>query len=149
MTRKLESARLHDPAGVSHRIILRVAEEGGKPEFVRFLVLLFIVTVGSVGGYKFLDNAGRVPHTSDTNFVIGQTEWLAGEYRECLAFAKPDGSIASLDCEHLSDFPKPSSFHTFPAKYWGRIQRPEHAVRQDWTWRCQRRSDSVTCWALN
>jgi len=86
---------------MSHRIISRVAEEGGKPEFVRFLVLLFIVTAGSIGGYKFLDNAGRVPHTSDTNFVIGQTEWLPGEYRECSAFAKPDGSIASLDCEQL------------------------------------------------
>ena len=148
MTRKLECTRLHDPAGISHRIILLVAEEGGKPEFVRFLVLLFIVTAGSVGGYKFLDNAGRVPRTSDTNFVIGQTEWLPGEYRECSAFAKPDGSIASLDCEQLLDLPKPTSLHMFPTRYLGRIQRPEKA-RKDWRWRCQRRSDSVTCWALN
>jgi len=138
-------------AGMAHRIILRVAEEGGKPEFVRFLLLLFIVTAGSVGGYKLLDNAGRVPHTSDTNFVIGQTEWLPGEYRECWAFAKPDGSVASLNClQVLWDLPnKPTSPHTFPTRYWGRIQRPEHAARQDWRWRCQRRSDSVTCWALN
>jgi hypothetical protein len=134
---------------MSHRIILRVAEEGGKREFVKFLVLLFIVTAGSVGGYKFLDSAGRVPHASDTLFVIGQTEWPPGEYRECFAFAKPDGSVASLNCEQLWDFPKPTSDHTFPTRYWGRIQRPEHAARQDWSWRCQRRSESVTCWALN
>lgn len=134
---------------MSHRIILRVAEEGGKREFVRFLVLLFAVAAGSVGGYKFLDSAGRVLHTSDTNFVIGQTEWLPGEYRECSAFAKPDGSIASLDCEQLFwDFSKPTSLHMFPTRYWGRIQRPEKA-RKDWRWRCQRRSDSVACWALN
>jgi hypothetical protein len=105
---------------MSHRIIPRVAEEGGKPEFVRFLVLLFIVAVGTVGGYKFLDCAARVPHTSNTLFVIGQTEWLPGEYRACLAFAKPDGSVASLNCEQFpDDSPEPTSLHTFPARYWG------------------------------
>ena len=135
-------------AGMAHRIILRVAEEGGKPGFVRFLVLLFIVIAGSIGGYKVLDSAGRAPHANDTNFVIGQTEWLPGEYRECSAFGKPDGSIASLDCEQLLDFPKLTSLHMFPTRYWGRIQRPEKA-RKDWRWRCQRRSDSVICWAVN
>ena len=109
-----------------------MAEDGGKPDFVRFLMLLFIVAVGTVGGYKFLDSAGRVPHTSNTNFVIGQTEWLLGEYRECLALAKPDGAIAMLDCEHIGDLPKPSSFHTFLTRYWGRIRRPEYAARQGW-----------------
>jgi hypothetical protein len=46
----------------------------------------------------------------DTSFVIGETEWLSGEYRECWAFAKPDGSIAMLDCEHISDFPQAKWF---------------------------------------
>jgi len=126
-----------------------MAEEGGSRQFVRFLMLLLIVAAGAIGGYKLLDNAGRFPHTSSTNFVIGQTEWLLGEYRECWALAKPDGAIAMLDCEHISDLPKPSSFHTFLTRYWGRTRRPEYAVRQDWQWRCQRRSDSITCWALN
>jgi len=126
-----------------------MAGEGGAQGFIRFLLLLFIVGVGSIGGYRFLDNAGRFPHEVDTNFVIGETEWLTGEYRECWALARGDGNIAMLDCEHISDLVKPNNFHTFSTRYWGRIRRPEYAARQVWSWRCQRRVESVTCWALN
>jgi hypothetical protein len=59
-----------------------VAEEGGKPEFVRFLVLLFIVAAGSVGGYKFLDVS---------NPILGSdTTASKGPERLALAVPAPD-----------------------------------------------------------
>jgi hypothetical protein len=39
-----------------------------------------------------------------------------------------------------------SFFHVLPVQYYGRIDRPDYVFI---SWRCQRKSDSLTCKALN
>src|ERR1700743_1623711 len=91
-------------------------------------------------------------HNKDTD-ILSDDHWIVGEFRSCNATVNGDGTIAGLDCS--SDPGKRSDhFHTMPTIFWGQIQRakfiPHSNVNElTWLWRCQRKTESMTCWAVN
>ena len=62
-----------------------------------------------------------------------------------IAMPNPDGATNAITGR--SDWSTFSSFfHVLPVQYFGRIDRPDSVFI---SWRCQRKSDSLTCKALN
>ena len=134
--------------------------------FVFVVVGVFVVVcVGR--GYEYLNDLGWIPHNHDTPIWI-KGEWMQGEFRKCqmpLPFSitssaetKFQGSPPLLFCnaegdgiqEYLRDYlpygKGSGAFHNLPVLYHGRIDRLE---LRPISWKCQRGSESLTCWALN
>lgn len=124
--------------------------KGAKPWLAGFAV---IVIVGLfVGVPAAIDNTGWLPHERDTAMYFGAGEWSVGTYRSCAALPVRDGSILFLSCvEGAENYFTPQ---TVSVTFWGKIKRPDRflAAMSDfshWKWRCLRKNDSVTCWAVN
>ncbi len=107
-----------------------------------------------MGFISILDANGQIPHTVDTSVYVGRGSWASGESRECVAFPAKDGSIFFLGCvQGQGDY---FTSEVMPVTYWGKTTRPDRAqmLREDpnlngWHWRCQKKKDGVTCWAVN
>jgi hypothetical protein len=123
-----------------------------------------------------IDDFGWIRHSHDTPVWIGG-DWLTGEYRACKMPLMPNHSLpasAHLICgqdfkEDLDD-PWPQDFvgsipnhdlyelmgskwdaaehyfHVLPVMYWGRIDRNSQMT---FSWRCQKETSGLTCYALN
>ncbi|MGI9101673.1 MAG: hypothetical protein ACR2IF_04425 [Terriglobales bacterium] len=100
-----------------------------------------------------LDQAGWIPHQADTSMYAGAEQWPANEDRKCVALPRDDGNIFFLGC--VGDKESYADTESLPVTYWGRTRRPDRfqAVVSErleaWQWRCRRKDDSVTCWAVN
>ncbi len=112
-----------------------------------------IVLVGvMVGVPRAIDNTGWLSHQRDTDMYFGSAEWSVGTYRDCAALPVRDGSILFLGCVMGAEtYLTPQ---TVPVTYWGKINRPDRyqAAISDltaWKWKCLRKKDAVTCWAVN
>lgn len=124
--------------------------KGAKPWLAGFAV---IVIVGLfVGVPAAIDNTGWLPHERDTEMYFGAGEWSAGTYRDCAALPVRDGSILFLGCvQGPENYFTPQ---TVRVTFWGKIKRPDRfqiamSDLSAWKWRCLRKSDAVTCWAVN
>jgi hypothetical protein len=115
------------------------------------LVLVFLVAC--LAGYYALDNAGKIPHTIDTPMYLGQADWPDGTSRNCAALPQQDGSIYFLGC--VEGFENYTETQSVSVTYWGKTKRPDmfQAITQPgsttWQWRCQKKKDSLTCYAVN
>lgn len=109
--------------------------------------------------YKGANDAGYVSHSKITP-VLTQSNWMVGEYRDCdVWWVQADGSIEALRCP--TDAPlytDARNEHDLRVKYWGRTVRKDYIGTQAsydgksgpmWLWRCQRRANGLTCWAVN
>ena len=118
---------------------------------LRILFTIAVIGFFVIGGYKLADVSGWISHSKDTEILLSQN-WILGEYRHCDAAPDKEGAIMWLVCTKEFDESKPSS-HTMPVRYWGQIKRQDVVARVQssgsWEWRCQRKSESVTCWAIN
>jgi hypothetical protein len=107
-----------------------------------------------VTAYQELDAAGWIPHRLDTTVYSGTAGWTSQETRDCVALPQKDGSIFFLGCVGRSAME--AAPQALSVTYWGRIKRPAmfKTVLADpginsWRWRCRRKQDSLTCWAVN
>jgi hypothetical protein len=99
-----------------------------------------------------LDNTGWLPHERDTDMYFGAASWSAGAYRDCVALPVQDGSMLFLGCVDGAEnylTPEPTR-----VTFWGKIKRPDRyqaamSNLSAWKWRCLKKKDSVTCWAVN
>lgn len=120
------------------------------------LFVLFLLLVGGLNAFVSIDASGWFPHHFDTPILMGRSEWLIGEYRKCTATPDRKGNIAELECyiDTAGALPDLTS-REFAVKYWGRIERPDAERKMEretnwrWLWRCQRKAESFTCWAVN
>jgi hypothetical protein len=142
----------------------------------RWAIALAFVWGLAVVGYRAADRAGRVMHRHNTPVWI-QGNWMVGEYRYCdmpvgaarLFCSNPPGGESGLVAfpEGVSDEDAWNAigaaynqnaqtdwsalekyFHVLPVRFYGRLQRPERIrSREIVSWRCQRRTDTLTCTA--
>lgn len=115
--------------------------------FSRIFTVLIFVGVGAYA-WKVLDHHGWVTHIQNTSVLI-KGNWLQGEFRTCDGTLDGSGKQIALDCGKNE-----GTEHVMPVHYWGRIERPEKTGSglsglNLVTWNCQRKSDSVTCWAID
>lgn len=117
---------------------------------LRVLFTLAFVGFMAFGGYAWVDELGWISHTKDTDILLDQN-WIIGEYRQCLAAPDDSGAILHLIC--TNEFGSKPTYHTLPVHFWGRIKRRDIRVKirssGSWDWRCQRKNESVACWAIN
>ena len=129
------------------------------------------------GLYAWLDESGWISHSHNTPTWI-QGDWIVGEYRDCgmrtqMQPAPSDdlGKLPRMFCSQdaigyvdfqletttirhnsgiavgsVTDDAFDSYFHVLPVHYYGRIDRQNKWVID---WRCQRKSESLTCKALD
>ena len=126
--------------------------------------------------YAYFDRLGWITHNHDTPVWI-QDDWLVGEYRNCEMRTKTQEQSVVDDLDKLprlfcgkeddgfflfllqtslllpadthvgvTGYEVDSEFHTFPVRYHGRIDRRDKYVI---SWKCQRLSASLECWAVN
>lgn len=134
------------------------------------MVPIVVVLIGFTA-YESLDSAGWITHNHDTPVWI-QGDWLVGEYRECdMQTATPVVEGKQYDADDLKSLPRlfcarqphgfygwsemtdgdvnwqanGGDFHTLSVSYFGRIARPDRWLI---SWRCQRKSESLVCYAL-
>jgi hypothetical protein len=140
---------------------MAVAEPGETSGADTFVGIAILLVIGFVvwGMGAVIDDAGRVPHNHDTPVVI-RHEWLVGEYRKCMMVTTtPPVQDMKYSAAQLSELPKlyctddildtvtpreDIRAHLLPVKYWGRIDRPDSWLIE---WRCQRKEESLLCWA--
>ncbi len=145
--RAIKTDDFSDPEWKSFKQQLRDIYKGLK-------TLFWLGVLGFLGwgGWLALDKSGWRSHNKDTDILVDD-RWVVGEYRNCNATVNGDGTIAGLDCS--SDPTQRSDrFHTMPTRFWGQVERTEFIPRASgdrpmWLWRCQRKTESVTCWAVN
>ncbi len=100
-----------------------------------------------------LDQAGWIPHHADTSMYAGTEEWPADQDRKCVALPRKDGDIFFLGC--VGDRESYADTESLDVTYWGRTHRPDRfraamgERMEAWQWRCRRKDDSITCWAVN
>ncbi len=124
--------------------------KGAKPWLAGLAV---VATVGLfVSVPAAIDNTGWLPHERVTPMYLGAADWPAGTERNCVALPVKDGTIMFLGCvQGAETFITPEDVNV---TYWGKIKRPDRfqAAMENlsaWKWRCRKKSDSVTCWAVN
>jgi hypothetical protein len=154
----IKTGDYYEPEWKSFKQQLKDIYKGLKTLFwLAFLALL------TFGAYAALEKAGWISHRKTTDILVDE-RWFLGEYRQCITTANSDGTIGALDCSAETKLTE-THFHTMEIHYWGRIKRPEFVppltrpkstedifdriARATWLWRCQRKSESITCWAVN
>lgn len=123
------------------------------------LTLLFLfVALIAIRGPDELDNDGWIPHKQVTDVMLNG-DWMVGELKTCgaLAFNVAAPKVDQLDCISGETRVSEVSRHSFPVKFWGKIKRndvfigpiPSGYHQKNWSWRCQRQTHRLVCWALN
>lgn len=104
----------------------------------------FLFAVGS-DWYKIIDKSGWIQHQQDTKVAWkGGQEWIIGEYRNC-SMAKD--ATTELYCAGTDGlFGTDDPVHLLTVRYWGKIQRADKPVYE---WKCERKEDSLLCWATD
>lgn len=115
----------------------------------KFVAVVGIALYIVIAVFSAIDDAGWITRHSDTDMLIGNTVWMAGEFRTCHAQATPSGKIYDLDCRYPGEDYGDGREHTLPVRFWGRVERTDVVSRGSWTWKCQRKEDSVICWAVD
>ncbi len=138
-----------------HGALEKAARAAARDMRVWFVIAAVLMTLAvGITLYGWLDDAGRVRHTQQTTLYTGTEAWLNGQERNCAAFPTGDGSILFLGCvKGTEDFSTPLAQDV---KFWGRVKRPDMSLAMRtspadnaWRWRCTRKDDDVTCWAVN
>jgi len=134
-------------------LIILFQEDYVKSWKLVFYVVLVVVVVISV--YDVLNRSGLIRHSGEAE-ISTEDEWAVGEYRTCTSllvqgiptnFLGQDGSQPHLSCSY-DDVPN-SPHHAWTVHYWGRVERQEIRDIRVVSWKCQKRSDGLTCWARN
>ena len=118
--------------------------------------LLIVVGGGGIWAYNVANDSGYIPHTRTVDLYM-RGEWLQSENKTCVGFPKwstlnDEVKLASLNC--VPDSLEGLQPHNIPVHFWGRIDRPGMKqgtlkVGREFTWRCTRKSDDFTCYAIN
>jgi hypothetical protein len=117
------------------------------------LILLAIGYAGCTALYDAIDRTGWMSHNRDVVVHINGN-WMVGEYRRCFAdldSLTPKGALTELYCTRGFEG---GSTHALPVLFWGRVERPDKIPGGGkgfitWLWRCRRKAESLTCWAVN
>ena len=111
------------------------------------LVIVFAILYG---GYGDLDGDGWMPHTRTVS-VFMTPDWLQGESRECHSAQLPgENNIPEVVSLYCPGDTSNTQGHDLPVRFWGKVSRPEafNANRVN-LWRCVRKSDEFTCYAVD
>ncbi len=120
-----------------------------------FLVVVAVLAfLGSMfyGGWEIANEAGWVSHER-TTVITARADWLIGESKTCESFrltadaaklfnADENSVIQRINCDGGAE-------HTISVTFWGRIVRPDRRAIVGVNWRCVKKIDSFTCYALN
>jgi hypothetical protein len=114
------------------------------------LCLLIVVGGGSIFAYTTANNAGWIQHTRTVDLLM-EGNWLQNENRKCVSlYDDIKGNTAKMTqviCPDTAGGEKP---HNIPIKFWGKVEQPKMADGLPATfWRCTRKGDDFTCYALD
>jgi hypothetical protein len=117
-------------------------------------IVAILAVLGSMifGARDAADEAGWISHSRDTT-ITAQSDWLVGESKVCVSFpldeefaklvdAEKGSVVQNINCDRGPD-------HKISITFWGRIVRTDRRAASGVSWRCVKKSDSFTCYALN
>ena len=104
-------------------------------------------------GQHACDRAGYWPRRQQARVYLGGAAWPKGQVRDCSALPREDGTIFFLGCvKGAEDF---DDARAMTVIFWGRTERLDRfralhsASMEGWEWRCRKRGESLTCYAVN
>jgi len=110
-----------------------------------FGFVIWILVVGVMSLYEGIDSSGWIQHQQETKVSWkGGQNWIVGEYRNCSMASNSTTELYCAGTDGLFGTDDPA--HTLAVKYWGKIQRTNATVYE---WKCQRKEESLLCWAVN
>jgi hypothetical protein len=122
---------------------------------VIFVSGLAAISVAAFLCWRELDQMGWIEHKRLT-LVYLDHNWHEGESQQCIGGHGSAGELTFLSCSS-SDIVEHGSKRLIPIRYWGRIDRPEHADEPLFdvkdgslaatVWTCKRLHSHLTCWA--
>jgi len=117
-----------------------------------FLILL-VLGGGGIALYHGADDSGWIPRTRDVEMYMG-SDWLQGETRVCQAIQARKSDTYEINAIFCPGEIRGVPGHHIPIRFWGRVSRPEildvpMGEARSSRWRCSRKSDDFTCYAID
>ncbi len=119
------------------------------------IFLLVCLVLGGVASYDGLDDAGWIARTRNIDMNMAPN-WMNNESRVCHSIqtfgsASKPAQLVSLYCP-IDTVQGPA--HNLSIRLWGKVSRPDISGVEAFRggkglWRCARRGDDFTCWAIN
>ena len=133
--------RVPDGVILPKRVLKKAEEFVGR---FAWILLVAAMIAGVVLGYEKLDETGNISHDADVLVYINGN-WMTGEYRGCFGVTDAkSGKMLALDCAESQG----TIGHELPVTFYGEYPTTNAAIlsgKQLWLWRCQRKTDSLTC----
>jgi hypothetical protein len=111
---------------------------GGTVSLIFFLIMLVVF---GYGGWTSLDEKGLIPHSVDA-VITAEPSWLPGESKNCIAFPDQGNVTRFVHCDKGPE-------HQIEIKFWGRTERTGPNVENGVRWKCVKRNEGFTCYALD
>ena len=107
------------------------------------ITLGFFVVGLTYGAWMNLDEKGYIPHSRETS-ITAEPSWLVGENKAC--FAMPVGENHDVTAAVICD---KGPAHNIKIAFWGKVERDDPRAETGVGWKCVKKSDGFTCYALN
>ncbi len=110
----------------------------------------------SVVFYQGRDEDGWIMHDANVDMLMSP-EWLDGESRDCVAQMNPNNGAYLVRGLRCPAWTRATEKHTIPVAFWGQVERtkpnvtyyPDDGWHGATDWRCVRKGNSFTCYAMD